>query len=345
MEWVRWGVRALLLSGLLVSVAAFPVVVGTDEAPASDDRAERGDARVSGGMEVRDNSYPWTAQIKLPGNKMCGGALISCRAVVTAAHCVQPFYLSSMVSEGSVLLGNARKDVGKSFGISEVAIHPGYDASGFDSSVDNAIRNDIAIITLDEPTRIRPIGIAKTDPRVGSRGLVLGWGETESDSSSAVLRQTVLEVVGATACSTATGKQYFDPRSSICAGSPGMQPWESRRRRPSKGKPGRPGRPAKPARPARPTRPDEGEGVGEDSNQGKPSPSVGHESACQGDSGGPFIDPRSQKLWGVVSYAFGNKGASSCGEEERQTVLTSIRTSWSDFVQDHVNRDTCRRPS
>lgn len=337
MEWMGWGVRALLLSGVLILVAGFPTAFGNVYASPSDDRVEGGDGRVSGGQPVPRNSFPWTAQIKLPGNKMCGGALISCQMVVTAAHCVQPFSLSSLVSEGSVILGDARKDVGESFGISEVAIHPDYDASGWKPSADTPIRNDIAIITLDEPTAIRPVRIADRDPREGSRGVVLGWGETESSSSSDVLQQTVLEVVGAEGCSAATGKQYFDPKSSICTESPGAQRLESRRRRP-KGKPSK-------KKPPKPERPDEDEGEGGASSGGKPLPSDGHESACQGDSGGPFVDPRRKKLWGVVSYAFDDEKPSSCGDDGRQTVFSSMRASWSDFIQAQVSGENCRRPS
>ena len=321
MKWTGWGARALLLSGLLTLVG-FPSVFGNVGASPSDNPVQHVDARVSGGQPVRSNAFPWTAQINLPGNKMCGGALITCQLVVTAAHCLQPFSESSLIFEGSVILGDARKDSGRSFGISNVAIHPDYDASGFDSSTNIPIHNDIAIITLNEPTAIKPVKIANRDPRVGSRGLVLGWGETEAGSSSAVLQQAVLEVVGAEGCDVATGKQYFDPQSSICTGSPGTERFASRRRRPSKGKPGGKGKPPKPER-----------------------LDIGvQQAACQGDSGGPFFDPRSRKLWGVVSYAFDDEGPSSCGDEGRQTVFTSLQASWRDFIQAQVKDETCRRP-
>lgn len=281
---------------------------------------EPGDARVAGGRPVQGNKYPWVAQIKLPGNKMCGGALVSCQTVVTAAHCVEPFSTSQLTGEARVVLGNAKKDVGKSFGVVDVAVHGRYSSAGFDSSSDEPVHNDIAVIKLSEPTNIRPVRLSGGDPRVGSRGSVLGWGQTESDSTSDVLRQAVLQVHGREQCESSSRKQYFDFDSSICTGSALQIGSADQRPRPEKGPRER-----------------------QHNAQSKPSRSS-RASACAGDSGGPFVDLPGRQLWGVVSYAYATDTSSSaCGDQGRQTVMASIADA-RNFIQSSMRGDQCRPP-
>ena len=302
----RWRARSAWLC-LLVLVALY----GAGPARSADsvglvEHEGEGESRVAGGRPVNPRSYPWTAQLKLPGNNLCGGALISCSTVVTAAHCIEPFSKSAILSDGTVFLGNPRKDTGRTFGIADVFVHPKYNKDGFDSSSGETIHNDIAVITLDSPSDIRPVRLPRNDPRVGARGFVLGWGETESSSTSPILREAALQVMPRDACDSKTGKQYFDPSSSFCTGS---------------------GKPRPPRR-----------------KHTRPLRSDGRASACQGDSGGPFVDSKSKQLWGIISYAFASEaGASSCGDEGRQTVVTSVSGSL-DFIRDHMKDDTCRPP-
>uniref|UniRef100_A0A915HVC9 Uncharacterized protein n=1 Tax=Romanomermis culicivorax TaxID=13658 RepID=A0A915HVC9_ROMCU len=46
-------------------------------------------ARIVGGSEVKQNSYPWTASIRntTDGNHICGASIVTDRCLVTAAHC------------------------------------------------------------------------------------------------------------------------------------------------------------------------------------------------------------------------------------------------------------------
>ena len=350
-------VWAVVLGAFSTPTSAAGSVQHTVDAVDAIDTVGRGvepsDARVAGGSPVPPFKYPWVAQIKLPGSKMCAGALVSCQTVVTAAHCVEPFSTSQLMQNARVILGNSKKDVGQSFGVADVIVHPDYSSAGFDSSSGESVHDDIAVIKLDSPTNIRPIQLARGDPRVGTRGYVLGWGETESASSSEILRQAMLHVHGREACETDVGgKDYFDFESSVCTGSGAppkpsgggggggggggpSRPNDKPKPRP---KPSRPPKRPKPPRPSKWGR----------NHWKKPSPSSASTSAraaaCAGDSGGPFIDTSGRQLWGIVSFGFSADGSSSCGSEGRQTVITSVaaaRSAILSVVEDWGEQ--CRR--
>ena len=332
-------VWAVVLGAFSTPTSAAGSVQHTVDAVDAIDTVGRGvepaDARVAGGRPVPLFKYPWVAQIKLPGSKMCAGALVSCQTVVTAAHCVEPYSTSELMRSARVILGNSKKDAGQSFGVADVIVHPDYSSEGFDSSSGESVHDDIAAIKLDSPTNIRPIPLARRDPRVGTRGYVLGWGETESASSSEMLRRAMLHVHGREACETDVGgKDYFDPESSVCTGSgappkpsdvgggggsSGGPSWPNNTPKPRP----KPSRPPKRPRSPRPSK-------GGRNHLKKPSPSGASTSAraaasaCKGDSGGPFIDRSGRQLWGVVSFGFSEDGSSSCGSEGRQTVITSV---------------------
>ena len=46
-------------------------------------------ARIVGGLDAKEGEVPWQAMLILDGHLECGGALISSRALVTAAHCLK----------------------------------------------------------------------------------------------------------------------------------------------------------------------------------------------------------------------------------------------------------------
>lgn len=65
--------------------------------------------RIVGGKETEANEYPWMVGL-FRGNRLyCGGALVSDRHVLTAAHCVHPF----KKSEIKVYLGGHNISTGK----------------------------------------------------------------------------------------------------------------------------------------------------------------------------------------------------------------------------------------
>ena len=244
-------------------------------------------ARVSGGDAAKSGEFPWVARLDLPKGKMCGGVLVSSNQVLTAAHCLEGFSSSDLLSDAEIILGTTdKKETScascEAYGIDSFSIHPGYKASGFDSDSSDKVTKDIALITLDGSTCIRPARISKGSPRPGAKGIVMGWGETEISSSSSNLQKTTLSVLDQRECSGMKPKEFFDPKSSICTG-----PDEDRPNLPN--------------------------GV--------------YTSACSGDSGGPFVDFKSDAtIWGIVSYSIKTSPSGSCGDK-RYTVLTDVDDS------------------
>merc|ERR1719423_238846 len=101
--------------------------------------------RIVGGVETETNEYPWQVALVSSGGSrpFCGGTLISCSHVLTAAHGTA----GSSASSISVLVGEHRID-DNSFtrvSLSKITDHPDYN--------DNTLDNDYSILTLAQPVK------------------------------------------------------------------------------------------------------------------------------------------------------------------------------------------------
>jgi hypothetical protein len=138
-------------------------------------------SRIVGGNDAVFGKHPWQAAIIkqsfLSKRISCGGALISSRWVLTAAHCVH----SASPSQIRVRLGewNVREQSEKfpheDYEIERKEVHPDYKPATF--------QNDIAVVRLTQDVAYKEhiVPVCLPEPAtsyVGEKATVIGWGRT-----------------------------------------------------------------------------------------------------------------------------------------------------------------------
>ncbi|XP_049877534.1 phenoloxidase-activating factor 1-like isoform X2 [Pectinophora gossypiella] len=194
--------------------------------------------RIIGGLDAALGQFPWIARLGYVSEDnetdwMCGGALISDRHIVTAAHCVrispdEEFQLSF------VRLGeyDTRTDPDCKLRVcappvQDRAVKPNLVRSHKLFNNPN-FHNDIAIIELDTPVELNnyvsPICLPKEDQlgdlKVGELVTVAGWGKMNmsTDQRADVLQYVQLPVVQPVVCDS-IGRGFTVSESEICAGA------------------------------------------------------------------------------------------------------------------------------
>lgn len=167
------------------------IVIGlflTSGAVAQDARLKR--------LDNGDDAKAWEAvgRLDINGKGFCTGALIAPKLVLTAAHCLYDTDSGKRINKGHIefLAGWRNGRAGAYRDVSRVVVHPDYSYDEALSS--NRVRNDLALLELEQPIRNNAIKPFKTAarPRTGDRVGVVSYAKDRSEAPSL---QEVCEVL------------------------------------------------------------------------------------------------------------------------------------------------------
>ncbi|XP_043276811.1 trypsin-6-like isoform X2 [Venturia canescens] len=136
--------------------------------------------RLVGAQPTAIENVPYYASLRYENYHICGGALISPRHVVTAAHCVaelfsEPYEDLTVVTGSDILAGGTPSKV------RSVDYH-----EGFKNGLESVWKNDVAVLTLltdlDVNEKQMPVDLPESEPRINATGIVSGFGRTQSEN-------------------------------------------------------------------------------------------------------------------------------------------------------------------
>ncbi|HEV3129352.1 MAG TPA: trypsin-like serine protease, partial [Solirubrobacteraceae bacterium] len=148
---------------------------------------------VVGGQPAPPGTFPYVADVSIGGAFGCTGTLIAPQWVMTAGHCgsatgsaslgLAPSPASWPASFYSVQLGSVYADGhgGETHSVGQVVVDSDY-------IVTNGTGNDVTLLKLDQPSRVKPMLIAaageRSSWRPGVLATIAGFGTTSQNDSN-----------------------------------------------------------------------------------------------------------------------------------------------------------------
>jgi secreted trypsin-like serine protease len=193
--------------------------------------------RIILGEEADETLYPGFVVISIVGYRTCGGVLVSENVVMTAGHCLEidGFNFASLTSEVGVLqVGRGRirlrpytgefLSAEETSAVKRIILHPNYKFISM-----HEVKNDIALLVLEEKFDKPFTEIAQKIPDAGSIAIAIGLGlnndfswpgpDGQEIGSPRRLYQVELTVgdIGQNPCPLAFDGAHINSTTSICA--------------------------------------------------------------------------------------------------------------------------------
>ncbi|MGY4967507.1 trypsin-like serine protease, partial [Streptomyces sp. 900105245] len=175
---------------------------------------------IVGGREVDEKTHAdvFASLVSVnTGTGDCGGVYLGERRVLTAAHCVVTGSSVKPLPGMAVWAGSLQKNAGERAAVVDARVHPDYRAGDWDTHL--SWQNDVAVLQLASDLRVPAATLSRTSPAPGTPVVTAGWGRTEDDKPSDVLRSVELATVTGGDC--AKGSAPFQVTAAmVCATGP-----------------------------------------------------------------------------------------------------------------------------
>uniref|UniRef100_A0A8C5QJ81 Peptidase S1 domain-containing protein n=1 Tax=Leptobrachium leishanense TaxID=445787 RepID=A0A8C5QJ81_9ANUR len=178
---------------------------------------KKGFFRIVGGLVARPHSRPYMASIQDRNGHFCGGALIQCKWVLTAAHCMNKRLAKSVrVVLGIHKLTAPDRSV-QVFSVLKSIPHPKYNQTHFLNDIHLLKLNDSAIVH----TAVKPIKLPCRNSDIFPRTpcSLAGWGSISNSRVKPIaLMETEVNVISRDSC-----MKFYDDifASMVCTANPG----------------------------------------------------------------------------------------------------------------------------
>lgn len=176
--------------------------------------------RIISGDPAVYEQFPWQVAVHFTtpqGSFFCGGALISNRWVLTAAHCAEGATSFTLRFGGLTLSSSESGRVDLT--ATRAIVHEGYNSN---------LNNDVALVQLNEEisfnSRIQPVRLPARGETIaaGEKVTVSGWGKTSDSSSSVsnILNFVEITTITNQACAGYYGSAVVIASTVCCQGNP-----------------------------------------------------------------------------------------------------------------------------
>ncbi|HEY9473265.1 MAG TPA: serine protease [Mycobacteriales bacterium] len=201
---------AALVAGSLVGMVGLVGTAGTARAAGPFGPSPGAGARpqVVGGQDTQPGQFPWMVRLSMG----CGGAVVTARVVLTAAHCVSHTGSDAGI-EATIGRTRLSEPGGQTIRSDYVLRSPRYGQTG---------TVDWALIELAQPTSAPPLGLVSQGDLSGEADplTIMGWGATtEGGPQSDALQFGTVPFVDDATCARSYRNQ-FRPQTEMCAGYP-----------------------------------------------------------------------------------------------------------------------------